>query len=48
MGCLMIFGGPEAYDDKRRLKTARREVHAVNPAVGYLGTRYPMVAQETS
>lgn len=28
MGCLMIFGGSKAYDDKHRLKAAYWEVHA--------------------
>jgi len=32
-GCLMIFGGLEAYGDKRRLKLASREVNAADPAV---------------
>jgi hypothetical protein len=27
-GCLMIFGGAEAYGDKHRIKAAHREVHA--------------------
>ena len=31
-GCLMIFGGSEAYDSKRRQKIARREVYATEPA----------------
>lgn len=29
----MVFGGDEAYDDKRRLKTAQWEVHMAEPAV---------------
>jgi hypothetical protein len=32
-GCLMIFGGIEAYGDKSRLKVARHEAHAVEPVV---------------
>ena len=31
-GCLMIFGGLEAYDSKRRQKIARREVYMAKPA----------------
>jgi hypothetical protein len=31
-GCLMIFGGSEAYDSKRRQKIACCEVHATEPA----------------
>lgn len=32
-GCHMIFRGSEAYDDKRCLKAAHREVHAAEPAI---------------
>ena len=32
-GCLMIFGGPEAYDSKRRQKVTRREVYMTKPAM---------------
>jgi hypothetical protein len=36
--CLMIFGGAGAYDDKRCLKEARREVFAVESTMPrYLG-----------
>ena len=31
-GCLMIFGGSEAYDSKRRQKITRHEVYATEPA----------------
>jgi hypothetical protein len=31
--CLMIFDGPKAYDDKRRLNMACQEVHVVDPVV---------------
>lgn len=33
MGCLMIFGDPEAFDDKRRINMACREMHVVDPVV---------------
>jgi hypothetical protein len=32
-GCLMIFGGPTAYDSKRRQKLTRREVYVAEPAM---------------
>jgi hypothetical protein len=32
-GCLMIFGGGDAYGDRRCRKVAQREVFAVEPAV---------------
>jgi hypothetical protein len=32
-GCLMIFGGLEAYNDKSRLKVAHCEVHAAEPVI---------------
>ena len=32
-GCLMIFRGSEAYNSKCRLKIARREVYAIEPAM---------------
>jgi hypothetical protein len=32
-GCLMIFGGPDAYGSKRDLKITTRQVNAVEPAV---------------
>jgi hypothetical protein len=31
--CFMIFGGPTAYDTKRRRKLERREVYAAEPAM---------------
>jgi hypothetical protein len=31
-GCLMIFGGPVAYDSKHRQKLMHREVYAAEPA----------------
>jgi hypothetical protein len=31
-GCLMIFGGPTAYDSKHRQKPEHREVYAAKPA----------------
>jgi hypothetical protein len=31
--CFMIFGGPTAYDTKRRRKLVRREVYAAEPAM---------------
>ena len=31
-GCLMIFGGSEAYDSKHRQKIACREVYVTKPA----------------
>ena len=31
-GCLMIFGGSDAYDSKRRQKIMRREVYVTEPA----------------
>jgi hypothetical protein len=33
MGCLMIFGGTKACDEKCHLKTAHREVHAAEPTI---------------
>jgi hypothetical protein len=32
-GYLMVFGGDEAYDDKRRLKTTHWEVHMAELAI---------------
>jgi hypothetical protein len=31
--CFMIFGGPTAYDTKRRHKLERREVYAIEPVM---------------
>jgi hypothetical protein len=31
--CLMIFGGAEAYDDKRCIKITHQEVHAADPTI---------------
>jgi hypothetical protein len=43
-GCLMIFGGAEAYGDKHNLKAAHREVHIIEHVVTHEGA-YPLIVE---